>query len=349
MVIKVVVIYDLNPAWDSTEIREVRNSGKVLFESLVLEGINAYLEELNTPHLERILERYNPDDTIVYNLCESLPGLQYSERRVVEIIENNGFTYTGNTPEVIDLSYNKQKVKDLLASLGVSVPRGAILDPEEAAGWTLFPAIVKPSREHCSLTITEKSVVYDASSLREQILLVNNELKQPAMVEDFIDGREFHVSVWNNEEPEMLPPAEMDFSAFREAKERLCTYDSKFIPGSEHYEKIQTLVPAPLDEKQFRKLEKTVLAAWKGFGCRDYARFDFRLRNDEFYLLDINPNNDISIDTSFSMAAEIQNYSYSQMVKRIIMMAAERHPELAEEFQLNNLLIGGLSDNSIVA
>ncbi|HNR41804.1 MAG TPA: hypothetical protein PKL65_06200 [Bacteroidales bacterium] len=348
-VIKVVVIYDLNPSWDHTEIREVRNSARILFESLQLEGIKAYIEELNNPHLERILEKYNPDNTIIFNLCESLPGLQYSEKKIVEIIENHGFTYTGNTPEVIGLSYDKQKVKDVLSSMGIMVPRGAILDPEEAEGWTLFPAIVKPSREHCSLTITEKSVVYDTSSLREQILLVNNELKQQAMVEDFIDGREFHVSVWNNEEPEMLPPAEMDFSAFREAKERLCTYDSKFIPGSEHYEKIQTLVPAPLDGKQFRKLEKTALAAWKGFGCRDYARFDFRLRNDEFYLLDINPNNDISVDTSFSMAAEIQNYSYSQMVKRIMLMAAERHPELAEEFQLNNLPARGHSRKSIVA
>ena len=70
------------------------------------------------------------------------------------------------------------------------------------------------------------------------------------------------------------------------------------------------------------------LKAWKGFGCLDYARFDFRLRDDEFYLLDINPNNDISIDTTFALAAEMTSYSYGQMAKRIVMMAAERHPEL---------------------
>jgi len=93
------------------------------------------------------------------------------------------------------------------------------------------------------------------------------------------------------------------------------------------------VIPAPLNEKQLKKLEKIVISAWKGFGCMDYARFDFRLRDDKFYLLDINPNNDISLDTSFSLAAERKNYSYSQMVKRIVMMAAERHPELAEEVQ----------------
>ena len=107
---------------------------------------------------------------------------------------------------MIELSCDKQKVKEVLGSLGIRVPYGAVLTPEEAAGWNLFPAIVKPSRDHCSLTITEKSVVYDTCSLQEQIMLVNNELNQPALVEDFIDGREFHVSVWNNEPPEILPP-----------------------------------------------------------------------------------------------------------------------------------------------
>jgi D-alanine-D-alanine ligase len=205
-----------------------------------------------------------------------------------------------------------------------------VLTAEEAAGWKLFPAIVKPSQDHCSLTITERSVVYDTCSLKEQIQLVNRELKQPAMVEDFIDGREFHISVWNNDPPEILPSVEMDFSAFCEARKRICTYGSKFTPGSEHYEKIESVIPAPLDKRLFKKLEKAVLAAWKGFGCLDYARFDFRLRDDEFYLLDINPNNDISIDASFALAAEMASYSYGQILKRIVMMAAERHPVFGE-------------------
>jgi len=195
----------------------VRYSNNLLSESLKEEGLETYIEELADSDLESILDRYNPADTIVFNLCETLPGIPYSESKVVEIIESKGFTYTGNIPEVIDLSYDKLRVKELLSSLGIRVPYGAVLTPEEAEGWNLFPAIVKPSREHCSLTITEKSVVYDIPSLKEQIRIVNNRLNQPAMVEDFIDGRELHVSVWNNDIPEVLPPAEMDFSAFREA------------------------------------------------------------------------------------------------------------------------------------
>lgn len=328
---KVVVLYDLDPGWEGFEISTARESNMILLESLRSEGIDACIEELTDHDLCAILEKYNPDDTIIFNICETLPGIHNSERRVLEIIENKGFTYTGNGPDLIELSRDKQKVKKILGSLGVTVPYGAVLNPEQASDWTLFPAIVKPSHDHCSLTLTEKSVVYDTASLQKQIMLVNNELNQAALVEDFIDGREFHVSVWNNDPPEILPLVEMDFSAFTEARKRLCTYDSKFIPGSEHYEKIETLIPAPLNAKLFNRLKKEVLTAWKGFGCLDYARFDFRLRDDKFYLLDINPNNDISIDTSFSLAAGMANYSYSQLVKRIVMMAAERHPVFGEK------------------
>ncbi|HPA87415.1 MAG TPA: hypothetical protein PK106_06430 [Bacteroidales bacterium] len=328
---KILVLYNIDPLWDRQEISEARESNAILIQALIDEGLETCREELTNPDLEKILDRYNPDETIVFNLCENLPGNGHSEKRVAEIIENNGFTYTGNVPEVIELSYDKQKTKEKLVSLGIRVPYGAVLSPEEADEWKIFPAIVKPSREHCSLTLTEKSVVFDRASLKEQIRFVNSELNQPAIVEDFIDGREFHVSVWNNDPPEMLPPVEMDFSAFAEARKRLCTYDSKFIPGSEHYEKIESLIPAPLSKELLKTLEKKALAAWHGFGCLDYARMDFRLRDDEFFLLDINPNNDISFDTSFAISAEMRNYPYSRLVKRIVMMAAVRHPIFGEK------------------
>ncbi|MGB4292563.1 MAG: hypothetical protein WBJ37_06735 [Bacteroidales bacterium] len=331
---KVLIIYNLDPEWDKNEIRETRKSNRVVYESLKNYGIETCLEEVNNPYLEKILDKYNPENTIVFNLCENLPGVPYSEQRVVEIIENRGFIYTGNPPEVIGLSYNKHKVKEILTSIGVTVPYGAVLAPDDAADWDIFPAIVKPSYEHCSLTLTERSVVYDTASLYEQILLVEKELKQPALVEDFIDGREFHVSVWNNNPPEILPPVEMDFSAFQEPRKRLCTYDSKFIPGSEHYEKIESKVPVYIDKDLYKKLKKEVLAAWKIVGCVDYARFDFRLRDGKLYLLDVNPNNDLSFDTSFAMAAEAKGYSYGSMIKRIVMMALERHPVLCTKAPL---------------
>lgn len=328
---KVVVIYNLDPAWDKNEISEARRSNKVLYKALKDEGIETYLEELNDPHLEKILDRYDPYDTIVFNICETLPGIPSSESQVVEIIKSKGFTFTGNAPDVLELSYDKEKVKELLGSIGISVPHGAVLTPGQADEWKIFPAIVKPAREHCSLTITERSVVYNIEALKEQIRIVNDELNQPAMVEDFIDGREFRVSVWNNDPPEVLPLVEMCFASFSDPHKRLCTYESKFVPASEHYRKIESKTLIPLDRKIRKKFEQDALKTYKGLGCLDYARFDFRMRNDEIFFLDFNPNNDISINTSFAMAAELTSLSYGQMLKKIVMMAADRHPVFSEK------------------
>jgi D-alanine-D-alanine ligase len=208
--LRVLIVYDIDHSWDKEEIRETRDSNRILFEALREEGLEAYLEELSDPHLERILDRHDPRHTIVFNLCEALPGTAYPERRVTEILEKRGSpTPATNRRSLISVMTSRRQ-RSFSHHL-VCLFRTSCLRADEAHRWNLFPAIVKPSREHCSLTITEKSVVFDTNSLREQIMLVNNELNQPALVEDFIDGREFHVSVWNNGPPEILPVAEMDF------------------------------------------------------------------------------------------------------------------------------------------
>jgi D-alanine-D-alanine ligase len=150
--------------------------------------------------------------------------------------------------------------------------------------------------------------------------------QQPALVEDFIDGREFHVTVWGNGEVEVLPPAEMDFSAFGDVHDRLCTFDSKFCPGSLHYERIQLRLPAPLSEDERRRLERVARAAYRTLGCRDYGRLDIRLRDGIFYVLDVNPNPDISAETSTVYAAAEAGYSYGAMASYLINLAAMRHP-----------------------
>jgi D-alanine-D-alanine ligase len=146
------------------------------------------------------------------------------------------------------------------------------------------------------------------------------------MVEDFIDGREFHVTLWGNGDVHVLPPAEMDFSAFKNVKDRLCTFDSKFLPGSSHYEKITVRVPAELNGEELAKLNQTCVAAYKAIGCRDFARIDLRLLDGVYYVLDINPNADFSPDTSSICAAEAAGLSYGAIASCLVNLAAHRHP-----------------------
>jgi D-alanine-D-alanine ligase len=181
----------------------------------------------------------------------------------------------------------------------------------------------------CSYGITSASVVETPNELAERMAGVTEQFHQPALVEDFIDGREFHVSLWGNWSNggvQMLPPAEMDFSAFQSVRDRLCTYDSKYCPGSRHYEEIQVQIPAVLDDMQLQQLEQTSMEVYRIFGCQDYTRLDVRLRNGTFYILDINPNPDITPETSIVQGAELAVYSYGQMISHLINLAALRPP-----------------------
>ena len=105
-----------------------------------------------------------------------------------------------------------------------------LLATPETDGWDTFPAIVKPSGEHCSMGVDEGAVVSDAAELRQRVSYVLDTFHQPALIEEFIDGREFHVALWGNQHLEMLPPVEMDFSAFDDIHQRLCSHEAKFAP-----------------------------------------------------------------------------------------------------------------------
>ena len=255
-----------------------------------------------------------------------MPGIARSEALVADVLEEMGFAYSGSPPPVLRLSGDKEKVKDVLLQAGVPAPQGCVCPTAHHVQWDRFPAIVKPVREHCSIGITPEAVVLDEKAMMERIAFVIETYQQPALVEDFIDGREFRVTLWGNEEVEMLPPVEMEFSAFSDLRERLCSWDAKFTPGSRHYTEIRTVAPAPLTQEELGLLDKVSRAAYRAMGIRDYARFDFRLREGVFYLLDPNPNPDISADASLALMAELAGLSYGQMGSRLVSLAAKRHP-----------------------
>jgi D-alanine-D-alanine ligase len=122
----------------------------------------------------------------------------------------------------------------------------------------------------------------------------------------------------------MLPPAEMDFSAFADVRDRLCTLESKTDPASIHYNQIKLRLPAPLDDDEYRRLEQISRAAYRAVGCRDYARIDIRLRDSTFYVLDVNPNADISYQGSLACAGAVAGYSYGAVGSHLINLAARR-------------------------
>ncbi len=324
--IPVLMLHNIDPAWEPTERAAAIDDVEKLNTELRKEGHPVIDVPVFHDELHQILKPYNPINHIVFNWCEELPGKPRSDKIVAEKLEKLNFIYTGSSPDVLAFSWNKPATKALLNKHGIPTPFWKVIDTKEADSWERFPSIVKPAYEHYSIGITDESVVMDRQALKERIAFVMENFNQPVIVEDFIDGREFHITLWGNGIINALPPAEMDFTAFKNVKDRLCTFDSKFTPGSQHYEKIELRIPAPLDEKQISYLNQTAMKAYATMGCRDYARIDIRLENNNFYVLDVNPNADFSPDTSLAYAAEAVGLSYGAMASWIVNLAAQRHP-----------------------
>ena len=323
--LSVLLLYNLDPYWSRQDIQECQDAASLLTNSLVDSGHHVQEVCVQSAELETALEGFNPDEHLIFNWCEELPGIPRSEHMVAQTLERMGFTFTGAGSQSLTLGQDKPRVKRLLHKRQIPTPTWQVYLSTRKINWTRFPAIVKLAYEHCSYGITRESVVQSTSELVRRIQYVINEMHQPALVEEFIDGREFHVGVIGNGTLRVLPPAEIDYSSFDDIHDRLCTYESNYDPTSLAYQLTLPKLPVVLTKNQLSRLEKVVIAAYRAIDCRDYARMDVRLQDEAFYLLDVNHNPDISSDTSLALGAELVGYSYGQFSSLLVNLAAQRH------------------------
>jgi hypothetical protein len=195
----VLLLYNIDPAWEPPEQDEAVTATQELIEALRQVGHPVTPVQVNDLDLRRFLSPYNPNHFVVLNWCEAIPGIAHSDALAAETLEEMGFTYSGSPPSVLRLSGDKEKVKDVLHRAGVPIPQGCVCPAARHVSWERFPAIVKPVHEHCSIGITPEAVVLDLHALRGRISFVTETYRQPALVEEFIDGREFRVTLWGNE------------------------------------------------------------------------------------------------------------------------------------------------------
>jgi D-alanine-D-alanine ligase len=320
-----LLLHNLDPQWSADDLLVAQRDVELLANGLRCCGHEVETVAVTTADLAAVLAPYHPQQWVVLNWCEDLPGQRCGDVATAAFLESAGFTFTGASSRALALAWNKPRVKRRLERAGVATPAWRLMDGE-TTWWRKFPAIVKPANEHCSVGLTRDSVVLNSQELRQRVAWVVETFHQCALVEDFIDGPEYHVSLWGNGHIAPLPPAEMDFSGCHHVRERLCTWDAKFSPGSADFEQIQVRLPAPLSAGAAAQLVATAKAAYACLPCRDIARIDIRERDGVFYVLDVNPNPDLSPDTSTVLAAELEGLSYGALGSRLLALAADRRP-----------------------
>ncbi len=276
--------------------------------------------------VESALAPYPPSEWVVFNLAEGMRGRLFEEARIAWALEAMGYRFTGSDGEATVLSVHKARGRARLAAAGVPVPPGRLFHhPDEvtdrAAAELSFPVIVKPMAEHGSLGIDPQAVVADRVELRERVRYVAERYRQAALVEAFIPGRELAIALWGDP-PQMLPPAEADFSAFPDPHARIVSFAAKWQPETFEYWNMPSLCPAPIDAALALRLEETARRVWQIVGCRGYARLDTRVAADGvIYVIDINTNPDLAPDAGFFRSAQAAGYTYVDMVTRILELA----------------------------
>ena len=270
-------------------------------------------------------KKNRPD--IIFNFVELYKDEPQFEMNIVGIYELLGIPYTGATAMALANCQSKIFVKRMLCSKGINTPRFfMITEPKKRYNHTLnYPLMVKPVLEDASVGIENESIVNNYKQLKERINYILKCFYQPALVEEFIDGRELNVAVLGDKKPRALPISEIDFSKMPENLYNIVSYQAKWDPNHESYHKTIPKCPARLSKKIETEVKNTAFAAFKIMGCRDYARVDMRLsKDDQLFVLEINPNPDLTDGAGFMRSASAAGLSYVQSLKKIALLAWER-------------------------
>jgi D-alanine-D-alanine ligase len=279
-------------------------------------------------HLTRALADIRPE--LVFNCAEAFhrnPALEYL---VPGMLEAEGHWYTGSPPLSLLVSRNKAMSKKVLAYHGIRVPGFVTYRPGEPIGIPDelgFPLIVKPLQSDASAGIAQASVVQDAAALVERVTLVHERFHQPAIAEEFIEGRELYVSlIGNGNSLDVLPLTEMVFDKGKtRPEERIATQSAKWDEDYRARRGIRNVFARPLSRAVRERIDTICRTAFRVLWLRDYARLDVRLAPDgEVWFLEANANPFISYGHDMANAAEKAGMKYSDFIQRLVDEAVER-------------------------
>ena len=269
------------------------------------------------------LRTYDP--RVVINLCESVFGESHLEMSIPCLLELLRIPYTGSSSLSLGLCQNKGLAKDVLTAHGIPTPKyRVIFSGEEEISGLSYPLMVKPLREDASIGISEESVVREDVELRTRVKYIRENYHQPALVEEYIEGRELNVAILGNDPPQVLPISEILFLNMGADQPKLVNYQAKWVEESDAYKSTKPVCPAPLAPLLRDLVASTALKAYKVLGCRDYARIDIRLRDGVPYVLEANPNPDISPGVGFHRSLKAAGIAYEDFIRRLINFALNR-------------------------
>jgi D-alanine-D-alanine ligase len=263
----------------------------------------------------------------VFNLCEGLGGSPLGELLVASALERLQVPFTGCPTAALTLCLDKGVSKSLLKAMGFPVPKHFAVLPSQSLPAPLpfrLPAIVKPLRQDGSLGISDASVVRTHKAMDAQVKAIHRRYHEPAIVEEYIAGREFNVSVIADKKPRPLPVSEIDFSGMPRGVPKIVSYAAKWNTDDPRFTGTVPVVPAPIPKAAALRLQRLAADAGRALGCRHYWRVDFRVsKTGRPYIVEVNPNPDLHPDAGLARALKAARIPYGDFVLKVVRWAME--------------------------
>jgi len=238
----------------------------------------------------------------------------------------------GFNPRAVQYSLSKTKMKRRLFALGIATPAFRVIRRHRnMAGFRglNYPLIVKPANQHASAGITQDSVVIDHKEMVERADYLFKKFKGEILVEEYLEGREVHVTVvGNNRFVIPMPYAEINFKGEFKDNWNVLTFDAKWNTSSWEYWDSPIVCPSLLSRKQNKEVEELVKKAFRALNCVDVVRFDVRL-DDKYkpYIIDlnINPHLGNNIESECWLSASALDWSYADFIETLVAICYKRH------------------------
>jgi D-alanine-D-alanine ligase len=304
-------------------IQALKNNGHTV-EAIPVDRF--LLAKLN--HFLPKLSKRRPNG-IVLNLALGVQGkCRYTH--VPAMLELAGIPYTGSDPMGHTLAQDKVVAKQILMASNIPTPNYRVyMSADLDAPHLIYPVIVKPRGEAGSFGL---KVVNDDSSLKEAVAEITKEYKQPALAEEFIEGREVNVGILGNDPPEAFPVLELVFETNQDT-----VYDHETKFHMRRGKKVKKVCPAELPRETAAYIQKLAVRTFEVLDISDYGRVDFRLdQYNQPHILEMNSMASLNLDSSFVQAARKAGYSYNKLINHIVEAAVQRYAKEEPDFFFQN-------------
>jgi D-alanine-D-alanine ligase len=309
------------------EEKEMRDTGLAIGRHLASFGHNVQYFDMDDPlSIDQLCA--GPVD-VAFNACERIHDDARGEAYAAALLEYLGIPHTRTSSWLISLGISKERVKSILSYYQISTPRFQVFrsGQEPVDPGLHYPLFVKGLASENSIGIDQHSLVHNEQELRAKVGQIAAQLHQPALVEEYIDGREVSVAILPGLKNQVLPVSEIVFRDLP-PEHRFLDYNAKWVAASERYQKNTAVCPAHLTDQERRDLSETALRCFDVLGLNSYARIDIRYREHTSYVLEVNQNPSISEeDSGYVRACAAYGLDYLAMLHGLLQNAIVRKSE----------------------